>query len=179
MRLDMRKRLPVAPGRASWRLRPSRRLSVVTVAGQGAAKAARTPWGYPDIQGLYNTAWLTPLERPAQVAATTLTPEQAAAAEKAAADARQRRALPSDPTRTAPPVGGDGSTGASGNVGGYNNFWIDNGEEYFSINGERRTSIVVDPPDGRIPPTTPEARKRQAAPRSRRRLRTRRRTSPR
>ena len=158
-RMHMRTRLPSLIGGAVAAAAVAA-FSIATVAGQGAGK---TPWGHPDIQGLYNTAWLTPLERPAQVEAPSLTPQQAAAAEKAAADQRQRRALPSDGNRTAPPFGGDGSTGAAGNVGGYNNFWIDNGEEYFSINGERRASIVVDPPDGRIPPTTPEARKRQAA----------------
>jgi hypothetical protein len=142
--------------------------SAATVEGQGeagkpraAANTPKTPWGHPDFQGLYNNAWLTPFERPAEGA--TMTEEQAAALAKVAADRREERALPSDPNRTAPPFGGDGSTGAAGNVGGYNTFWIDNGEQYFSINGQRRTSIVVDPPNGRVPALTPEARKRQAA----------------
>jgi hypothetical protein len=64
---------------------------------------------------------------------------------------RQRRNAPSRGDREAPPVGGDGSTGASGNVGGYNNFWVDPGDNVVVINGERRTSIIVDPPNGRMP----------------------------
>jgi hypothetical protein len=57
-------------------------------------------------------------------------------------------------------VGGDGSEGAAGNVGGYNVLWIDNGEGAFKIDGKWRTSILVDPEDGQMPPMTPEARKR-------------------
>ena len=52
--------------------------------------------------------------------------------------------------RGAPPIGGDGSSGAAGNVGGYNNFWIE-GRRRFIINGEQRTSIIVDPANGRVP----------------------------
>jgi hypothetical protein len=147
---------------------------LTTVAAQGPAAAParsaaagkatpRTPWGDPDIQGLYNTAWLTPFERPTQVARDALSEQEARALEQQAAARRERAARPSDGSREAPPVGGDGSTGAAGNVGGYNNFWIDNGEQYFSINGQRRASIVVDPPEGRVPPLTDEARKRQMA----------------
>src|SRR5207245_240588 len=65
--------------------------------------------------------------------------------------------------RPAPPVGGDGSVGPAGNVGGYNTFWLDPGSRYSIINGERRTSIVVDPPTGKVPPLTAEARQRNAA----------------
>ena len=65
--------------------------------------------------------------------------------------------------RAAPPKGGDGSRGAAGNVGGYNTFWLDPGSTYTIVNGRIRTSIVVDPPDGRLPPLTPAARQRIAA----------------
>src|SRR4029079_14422073 len=71
--------------------------------------------------------------------------------------------LPSDANRAAPPVGGDGSSGAAGNVGGYNNFWIDSGTAYVTINGQKRTSIIVDPPNGRIPPPLASARQRTAS----------------
>jgi len=129
---------------------------------RAASAVARTPWGHPDIQGLYNNAWLTPLERSAKVDTEHLTAEEATSLEQAAAARRERLGQPSDPNRTAPPVGGDGSPGAAGNVGGYNYFWIDNGEQYFSINGQRRSSIIVDPPDGRVPPLKADARTRQA-----------------
>ena len=46
-----------------------------------------------------------------------------------------------DPDREAPPVGGDGSRGAAGNVGGYDSFRIDNGDAYAELNGKIRTSI--------------------------------------
>src|SRR6185436_10702312 len=59
-----------------------------------------------------------------------------------------------------PPVGGDGSVGAAGNVGGYNSFWIDSGSRYSTVDGRKRASIVIDPPDGRIPQVKPEARQR-------------------
>jgi hypothetical protein len=48
----------------------------------------------------------------------------------------------------------------AGNVGDYNNFWYDRGTK---VIGDKRTSLIVDPPDGRIPPLTPEAQKRRAA----------------
>src|SRR5918992_5692080 len=75
--------------------------------------------GKADIQGFWNAATITPLERPAGVGAT-LSRQEAAAMERANAQRRERAARPSDPTRQAPPVGGDGSTGAAGHVGGHN-----------------------------------------------------------
>ena len=119
----------------------------------------RLPDGHPDLQGMYDLATLTPLERPAGANAI-LTDEEAARLEKnnAARNERESKPLPVD--RTAPPRGGDGSRGAFGNVGGYNNFWLDAGTTYTIVNGEKRTSIVVDPPDGRVPPLTAEARQR-------------------
>jgi hypothetical protein len=146
-------------------------LAPAVVAGQAArsdARAAagsmRTPWGEPDLQGLYNTATLTPLERPAALGnKLTLTDAEAATIEKAEAARVERAARPSNPDRIAPPVGGDGSTGAAGNVGGYNNFWIDRGDSNNRVDGQIRTSIIVDPPDGRVPPLTQEAISRNAA----------------
>jgi hypothetical protein len=73
------------------------------------------------------------------------------------------RGRPISAERSAPPKGGDGSTGAAGGVGGYNNFWLDAGSSYTIVNGEKRTSLVIDPPDGRVPPLTPAARQRAVA----------------
>jgi hypothetical protein len=112
--------------------------------------APKTETGAPDVSGLWNAATLTPLERPS--GAAVMTEAEAQRIEKQNADNRARRNAPSNPNREAPPVGGDGSTGASGNVGGYNNFWVDPGDNVVIIDGERRTSIIVDPPDGRQPP---------------------------
>jgi hypothetical protein len=143
--------------------------------GAGAPRAERadrgrdpgvmkTPWGHPDLQGLWNVATMTPLERPDNVKGKlTLTDAESRAIEQAAAANRERRLRPSNANRDAPPVGGDGSTGAAGNVGGYNTFWIDNGDSNNRVDGQIRTSIIVDPPDGRVPPTLPAAMKRNAA----------------
>jgi hypothetical protein len=122
----------------------------------------RTPDGHPDLQGTYDLATLTPLERPAGMKAV-LTAEEAAKLEKDVAARKDAAAQPINPNRTAPPKGGDGSTGAAGGVGGYNNFWLDPGSSYTIVNGERRTSLVIDPPDGRVPPVTAAARQRALA----------------
>jgi hypothetical protein len=119
--------------------------------GQSPAQPSRTPDGHPDLQGTYDIASMTPLER-AQGTPLVMTKEEAARFEKEHADRVRRLALPSNGDRSAPPVGGDGSTGAAGNVGGYNNFWVDNGTEYYTIDGQKRMSVIVDPPDGRVPP---------------------------
>lgn len=151
--------------------------TVVTLAGQTAGRPAapattraastlnpRMADGHPDLQGVYDLATLTPTERPAQFGNNlTLTKELADRLEKQVADRKERAALPSAGDRNAPPVGGDGSTGAAGNVGGYNNFWVDSGDQYVTVNGEKRTSIIVDPPNGRIPSPTVAARQRNAA----------------
>jgi len=130
--------------------------------GQAAAAApARTADGHPDLSGTYDVATLTTLERPAGVP-LVMSDEQAAKLEKQVADRIERAALPSKGDRDAPPVGGDGSVGAAGNVGGYNNFWIDSGTQYNLIDGQRRSSLVIDPPNGRVPQLTPEARRRAA-----------------
>jgi hypothetical protein len=124
----------------------------------------RTADGHPDLQGVYDIATLTPLERPAMFGNNlTLTPQQAKRLEQQVADRKDQAARPSDGNRAAPPIGGDGSAGAAGNVGGYNNFWIDSGSEYVTVNGEKRTSIIVDPPNGRVPQISASARQRTTA----------------
>jgi len=120
----------------------------------------RTADGKPDLQGVWSNATITPLERPPAQKNLVLTEEEAARMEKATADRRERLAEPSDPDRPAPPQGGDGSTGAAGNVGGYNNFWLDPGERVAVVDGQRRSSLIIDPPDGRVPALTAEARAR-------------------
>jgi hypothetical protein len=132
--------------------------------GAQSKSVRKTPWGHPDLQGLWNVATMTPLERPDDAKGRlTLTEAEVRKLELANAARREQRARPSNPQRDAPPVGGDGSTGAAGNVGGYNNFWVDPGDTYNKVDGQYRTSIIVDPPDGRIPPTLPEALKRNQA----------------
>ena len=135
------------------------------IAATGAnAQSPRTPDGHADFSGTYDIATLTPLVRPANVGGrASLTDAEANILAKAAADQKATRNQASDPNRSAPPAGGDGSEGAAGNVGGYNTLWVDNGTGAFKIEGKWRTSIIVDPLDGRVPQLTPEAAKRAAA----------------
>jgi hypothetical protein len=122
--------------------------------------------GHPDLQGTYDSATMTPLERASGVAAV-LTKEEAA---KRQADAARQRAQGDQAIkgdRPAPPKGGDGSVGAAGNVGGYNTGWLDPGSTYTVVNGEYRSSIVVDPPNGRVPPLAAGAAQRTSAARAR------------
>jgi hypothetical protein len=151
-------------------------LGVVTASGQAPARAAAQPakaakpWtlertqdGKPDLQGIWTNATMTPVERPAGQANLVMTPAEAARLEKMTRDRTERLAQDSDPNRTAPPKGGDGSTGAAGNVGGYNNFWLDPGERVAVVDGQYRSSLIIDPPDGKVPALTSEARERNAA----------------
>lgn len=118
----------------------------------------------PDFTGTYDTATITPLQRPEEYGdQLILTPELAEAAARRLAAMKAARNQDSDPNRGAPPAGGDGSTGAAGNVGGYNTFWVDNGETAIRIDGEYRTSILTTPANGRRPAMTPEGQKRAAA----------------
>ncbi|MBI4475906.1 MAG: hypothetical protein HY654_01965 [Acidobacteria bacterium] len=137
----------------------------VVAAGVGAGTQSsipRMPDGRPDLTGTYDLATLTPVERPAGTP-LVLTADEAAKREKQAAMRFVLGAQPSKGDREAPPVGGDGSPGPAGNVGGYNTFWLDPGSHFSLVNGEIRASLVVDPPDGRVPPLTEDARKRIAA----------------
>jgi hypothetical protein len=131
----------------------------VHVAGQARPATPRATDGHPDLSGMYDLAMLTPLERPAGLPAV-LSDAEAAKLEKDVADQEGAARAPIRGDRDAPPKGGDGSVGAAGNVGGYNTFWLDRGTHYSTVDGQKRSSIVVDPPDGRVPPLVPEARRR-------------------
>jgi hypothetical protein len=118
-------------------------LTAVPVAGQKKTwTPPRTPWGEPDLQGKWSYATITPLERPAgQAGKETLSDGEVAALNEDARKGADRR---------------DG--GADADLArAYNAYWYDRGK---SIG---RTSLIVDPPDGRLPPLTAEGRKRQAA----------------
>jgi hypothetical protein len=131
--------------------------------GRGSAEQIlRMSDGHPDLQGTYDLNTLTPVERP-QGMPPALTIEAAEQLEAGVAAALDVSGRPLDGDRAAPPVGGDGSRGAAGNVGGYNTFWLDPARRYMVVDGEVRTSLVVDPPDGRIPPMTQEGAARLAA----------------
>src|SRR5262249_58233530 len=136
-------------------------LATLAVAGQTRSTSLpRTPDGHPDRQGPSDVATLTPLERRAGTP-LVLTDEQAAKLEKDVAQRSDALAAPIQADRVAPPKGGDGSPGPYGNVGGYNNFWLDPGSHYTTIDGQKRASLLIDPPDGRVPALTEAARQRR------------------
>jgi hypothetical protein len=115
---------------------------------------ARTPGGLPDLSGNYDISTLTPFERDPRFG------DRRAFSAEEARDIRQRNATltetanaPSDPDREAPPVGG--------NVGGYNFFFIDRGTAPVRVDGEYRTSLLVEPENGRLPPLTERGRARR------------------
>ena len=118
-------------------------------AGAKPAAIPRTPDGRPDLQGLWSFATVTPFERPSEFgekavltdAEAQAIEEQAAARSKQADEGRQRGTA-ADVSRA------------------YNDFWYDRGTR---VVGTRQTSIVVDPPNGRVPALTPEAQARATA----------------
>ena len=124
-------------------------LYVLAAASAGAQQKNqwKTPWGDPDLQGTWSNQTLTPLERPAEFRdKPVLTEAEAAAYEKRLVQA------------------GNVDNRNPGTVQdvnlAYNQVWWDRGNK---IVADRRTSLIVDPPDGKIPPLTPEAQKRRAA----------------
>jgi hypothetical protein len=121
----------------------------------------RMPDGHPDLQGIYDLATLTPMERVAG-SSLVLTKEEAAKREAAFARERTKGDQPIAGDRAAPPKGGDGSPGPAGNVGGYNTGWLDPGSTFTVVNGEKRASMIIDPADGSVPPLAPVAAKRAA-----------------
>ena len=128
-------------------------------AGQAATAGwtpPRTPWGDPDLQGAYTNKTITPIERPAELAGQEfLTAEEAATLEREVVE-RNQELLNRPAQRTAATTSVD--VGVDGAPGFYNNFWLDRGTA-----STGRTSIIVDPPDGRVPPLTPEAQRREDA----------------
>ncbi len=124
-------------------------VSMVAFAQQGAKSGGarekakyvtpRTPWGDPDLQGLWSNQTSTPLERPAALQGKeTLSQEEAEEREEAA---RLNAELPPPP----------------GDPGTYNSFWREPGIAL------TRTSLIVDPPDGRVPALTADGKARVSA----------------
>ena len=111
-----------------------------------AAKVPKTPWGDPDLQGVWNIATSTPLQRPAKLGEkVVLTEDEAAEFQEEVAEdlTRDRR---------------DGGPEADVNRA-YNDHWMD--ARRLKITADRRTSLIVDPPDGRMPPRVPLSPERQ------------------
>ena len=151
----MKTRSAHAANAAAWRQVAF--TSALALAALAAATARgdipRTADGKPDLAGYYDTATVTPLER--RGSAATVSEDEAGAPSELIRSISSAAQL--DPDREAPPTGGDGSPGAAGNVGGYQTVWIDPGEKHTRIGGEYRASIIIDPPNGRMPKRKPQA----------------------
>jgi len=111
----------------------------------------RRPHGDPDISGIFTFRTLTPLQRPRQFAEQETLDAETAAAFEASERTRQNRDL-LDPIAGAPNAGY--APRAQGGVLSYNEFWYERGVD---LTDDKRTSLIIDPPDGRLPPRTPEA----------------------
>jgi hypothetical protein len=114
-----------------------------TTAGVKKADMLRTSWGDPDLQGIWSGSTITPLERSKEFAGKEFFTEEEAARFEKEALARK------DDQAPAPPPGDPGT---------YNQLWFDNPSKVIA---GRRTSLIVDPKDGRIP-FTPDGQKTQA-----------------
>jgi hypothetical protein len=120
--------------------------AVVSLAAQNKAKqayAAKTAWGDPDLQGVWDYKTITPLERPANFGDRQFLNDE----EVARLEANAAKRLDSPPDENTP----------TGLV--HAPYMTDPGRK---VDEDRRTSLIVDPPDGRIPPLTADAQRRLA-----------------
>jgi len=111
-------------------------LASTAFAAPPAYHAPRTAFGDPDLQGVWTNASVTTLERPPGVKDLNLTPDEAA------------RVLAQYKSMLA---NNDKAQDERGDPGGYNSFWLDPGSQLGVVNGQVRSSWVVDPPDGHVP----------------------------
>lgn len=114
---------------------------LIALAQPAVSASPRTGWGAPDLGGIWDFRTMTPLERSRDLADTAVwTAEEATAYEALTLERRTRNPLSPSSVHAA--------------------WWLDNGTE---LTRDRRTSLIVHPPDGRIPPMTAQARARQEA----------------
>ncbi|MDP6582210.1 MAG: hypothetical protein QF681_16275, partial [Vicinamibacterales bacterium] len=133
-------------------------------AGLAAGQQVTTEWGQPDLRGIWDFRTITPFERPEELGDQAfLTEEEAANLEQEVVDRNQRLAdRPAERTTAANQV----DRRDDGSPGFYNNFWLDQGT---STVGTRRTSLIIDPSNGRVPDMTPGGQARADASRDYRR----------
>ena len=124
-------------------------LSPLAVSQPSAYELPRTPDGHPDLQGTFTFRTLTPMQRPTELGERAVLTEEEAAEWAVFENRRQNRDLIIDSVGGAqyPP-----------GVISYNEFWYERGDDTVV---DRRTSLIVDPPNGRIPALTEEALQRR------------------
>ena len=154
----MNHRHRAAAGRAAAVALACAVLAPAAAAGQTAEDAVpRTGWGAPDLQGVWDFRSITPMERPDELGDRAFLTEEEAANIEQETLARNEELLNRPARRTEVTASVD--RGEEGAPGFYNNLWLDRGTTTVDT---RRTSLVVDPPDGKIPALVPEAAERQA-----------------
>ncbi len=136
-------------------------LTPLSIGAQGKASTPRrTPDGTPNLEGIFSFSTITPLQRPDALAGKDTLTEEEAAAFEAAENTRLNRDL-FDPIKGQPSAGY--APRSEGGVLSYNEFWYERGNR---LTKDKRTSLIVDPPNGRIPFTeasAPEERRNRAA----------------
>jgi hypothetical protein len=126
-----------------------------SAATAGSASAVpRLPDGKPDLQGVWDFRTITPMQRPTDLA------DKAVLSDREAAEFEVKNQRNQDNREATPGRLVNGQQSNADVERAYNDFWWDFGKNIVST---RRTSLVIDPPDGRIPALTPEAEKRAAA----------------
>jgi hypothetical protein len=121
-------------------------LTTTVVSGCATTQSYEPPRladGTPDLQGVWTNVSLTTLTRRSYFDSLTISPEQAQQLAARQAARAEEDLKPTDPDAPPPEKGN--------NVGGYNNFWTDGGESLAMIDGQYRTSWIVDPADGQLP----------------------------
>src|SRR5579862_9544638 len=126
-----------------------------TAAKAKSSSIPRTPDGHPDLQGFWTNATITPVERPAAWAAKPTISD----GEAKDYEAKQLKELNDQDGQSDGPLI---AAALSSGTGGYNVLFIDRGQELARVDGVKRTSLIIDPPDGKMPPMLPEARQRMS-----------------